>query len=93
MIPARQKQPTESRSQTFDFSDKLSPGDTVLSITSVLVPSGITATAGTLVGNTVTVRFSGGAAGTDYLAQVRVTTTNGDILELDCTIEVREDAN
>jgi len=93
MIPARRKQPTEKRTLTFDFTEKLASGDSVTTIASVAAATGLTISAGTLVGNLVSAQISSGAAGTDYLVSCRVNTAQGDILELDVTVEVREDAN
>ena len=93
MLPARRKQPTETRTLTFYFTEKLASGDTVASLTSLTASAGLTVGSGSLSSNRVTVQASGGTAGNDYTVQCRVTTTQADILELDVTVEVRDDAN
>ncbi len=92
MIPARRKYPNETRTLSFDFSEKLNPGDSVASLDS-FSGGGLSAATPTVVDNLVSMQVSGGATGTDYVTYVRVNTTQLDKLQLDCRVEVREDAN
>lgn len=92
-LPARQKQPTEVRTLTFDFSTKLATGDALTGTATITVDTGITAAGTTRSGNTVTTRISSGTDAEDYRVECSCATTGGDTLELAVTIEVRADAN
>jgi hypothetical protein len=91
--PERTKTPLEARALTFEFSDKLAPGDTLTGSATITPATGITA-AGTLVtGTKVNTRLSGGTDGRDYLVTCRIGTTLGDTLELDVLLLVRAGVN
>ena len=60
---------------------------------SVTADAGVTVTASTILGTTVTTTVSGGTDGVRYTVTCRVNTANGNILELDCEIAVLEGAN
>jgi hypothetical protein len=92
-IPTRRKQPTEKRTLTFEFAEKLAPGDALTGSPTITASSGITATAGSKSGTTVSTQVSGGTAGNEYTVSCRIGTTQGDVLELDVVVEVRDDAN
>jgi len=95
MIPVLQKYPTEIRTASFSFVEKLAPGDTLSGAITITASAGLT-----LIGPTVdvatataTVHVSGGAAGQDYEVRCEAPTTGGDLLREVVAIEVRDDAN
>jgi hypothetical protein len=95
VTPRKWKQPAEVRIVTFDFTSKLNTGDSVTAIVgnALDTPAGITASAPTLNGNKVTAFLSGGAQDQTYRVACRVTTQQGETLELDVDIEVMDGAN
>ena len=92
-LPTRAKQPTETRTITFNFQPKLATGDALTGSATITVDSGITAAGTSRNGNIVTTRVSSGTAASDYRIECSCATTGGDTLELAATIEVRADAN
>lgn len=91
MTETRNKQPAEIRNISFDFEPALAEGDSVASIVSVTAAAGITASAGDLDGNVVTVAVSGGTtAKLLYRISCLVNTTNGERLEADVDIRIVE---
>ena len=95
--PTRIKQVGEVRTITFDFTDKLNSGDSVAAVVggALEVASGLTATAPSILANKVTAKLSGGAVTVvqGYRVSCRVTTTQGETLELDVTIRVLDGWN
>jgi len=89
-LPIRTKQPDEIRSLTFDFRAKLPAGVTLSGNPTTFGDAGITVGLGTIIGKTVTLQVSGGELGHDYKVTVRVDATNGDHVELDVIVKVRE---
>jgi len=96
-LPIRQKKPGEARTITFDFTTKLSVGDTLTGTPLMAVtPTGggaLTAGSPALSGNEVNVRLSNGVDATDYTVKCSCATSNGDTLHLSVLVEVREGAN
>lgn len=101
VTPAIWKQPEEVRPVTFDFegtSDanrKLEDGDSIASVVGgvIQVPTGITASVPSIVGNKVTAMVSGGTVDTTYRISCVVTTVQGSTLALDVDVEVLDGAN
>ena len=93
-LPTRPKYPTEIRTVTFDFSDKmdLANGETI-SGTVMSVPGGITSSVPSVLGPLVSTRIAGGSAGQDYPIACTVTTSGSQTLKLVFTLQVRDDAN
>jgi hypothetical protein len=92
----RYKQPLEGRTLTFEFADKLNAGDSILEATvpgSVSADDGINVTTGQLDDTRVNTRVSGGTVDTDYVVACRVSTNQGDVLEIDVVVAVREGVN
>lgn len=92
-LPVRKKYPPENKTITFEFADKLASGDSVSTIAAVTASAGISLGTPALSGSVVSVRVSGGTSGNDYTVTCQVNTTNGDLLELKVTVEIRDDAN
>lgn len=91
------KQPWEERTLEFDFTDALSTGDSLASISGVTVWNGSTETTLTMLEGTPSItgakvyaKIVGGTAGTDYWVRVRVITTNADQIEDDLKVLVRQ---
>lgn len=86
------KQPDEALTYTYSFASDMAPADTIASIVTVEVePSGgLTNAAQSISGQTVLVRWGGGANGSTYLTKVLVLTGSGDIIEQDGAITVQE---
>ena len=90
------KQPWEERQLEFDVSNSLATGDTVLSVSSITVLLGDVAQASmvsgnsSLIGNKVYQKIIGGVNGYNYTIRVRVATTNGDKIEDDLIMLVRD---
>jgi hypothetical protein len=89
------KQPWEERRLEFDVSSALNAGDSVSSLTSVTVLlNGVAQSAmlgvASVVGNKVYALIKGGTHGLNYDVQVRVATTNGEKIEDDLMLEVRD---
>lgn len=94
--PTRFKQAAEVRTITFDFGTKLNTGDAVASVVggALEVATGITASPPSVVLNKVTSLISGGSVSlTGYRISCRVTTTQGETLELDVNVRVADGVN
>lgn len=94
LLPALRKYPTETRTETFDFTEKLdvAGGETIVAPT-ITVSAGITNSAPSVAGPLVSARFGGGTAGNDYTVACQVTTSVGQVLKIAFTLEVRDAAN
>jgi|WetSurMetagenome_2_1015567.scaffolds.fasta_scaffold52450_3 hypothetical protein len=90
------KQPWEERLLEFDTATSLSTGDSISSVDSVKVfYNGLEQVAmisgsPTISGNKVRQKIVGGTNGSDYVIRVRVVTTNGDKIEDELTMKVRD---
>ena len=91
------KQPWEERLVEFDVTPALSTGDSVASVDSVKVfLNGIAEQAAMISGsptidvNKVRQKIVGGIDGSNYIIRVRIVTTNGDKIEDEITMKVRE---
>jgi hypothetical protein len=90
------KQPWEERQLEFDTSNSLVTGDSVKTVDSVTVllgdqsqPSMVNGNSN-IVGNKVYQKILGGINGVDYTIRVRVVTNNGDKIEDEITMQVRD---
>ena len=90
------KQAYEERLLEFDAEDALADGDSVDSVVGVTVWEGTTDKTGTMfsgpasiIGNKVYAKIIGGEAGHSYWVRVRILTTNGDKIEDDIRLLVR----
>jgi hypothetical protein len=100
MIPSSLvKQPYDKRRICIDFSDALYPGDTVSSVVGVTAWEGVTDRTSTIIsgspaltGNKVYTILQAGSDGITYNIRIRVLTTNGDQLEDDISLVVRENS-
>lgn len=93
-IPDLTKQPSESRTYTFDFGNNLQEGESIASINSFTYAADDTAlTAGTpaFAGDLVQCRLSGGTDGVNYKITVIVTTNTpfSNVLEGEANLFVR----
>lgn len=90
------KQPWEERTLEFDVTNALGTGDTLASVSSITVLLGGVAQAdmlsgsATTSGNIVYQKIIGGVNNSDYTIRVRVVTTNGDKIEDDLVMQVRD---
>lgn len=91
------KQPWEQRQIAVDFADSLVPGDSISSINSVTAwLDGVNKTDDIIYGtpyvtaNKVYVVLMGGISGLTYNVRFRVASTNGDLIEDDLDLTVRE---
>jgi hypothetical protein len=91
------KQSWEQRQLEFDVTDALSSGDSVASALVTVwdgTPTDLSSTMvhGTVAiqGNKVYVSIKGGTSGSIYWIRVRVTTTNGDLIEDDLELTVQD---
>lgn len=94
--PTLQKQPLEVRTVTFEFDTKLNTGDSITAGSvagSVTVDSGITFTTPVQDTTRVNVKISGGTVDQNYRVNCRITTAQGETLELDVIIQIREGVN
>lgn len=93
-LPTRRKYPTEVRTATWNFADKMdvAGGETISTVT-ITPPGGITASAPSISGPLVSARISGGSAGQDYDIPCQITTSGSQTLKLVFTLEVRDEAN
>lgn len=93
-LPTRPKYPTEVRTITFDFSEKMDvAGGETISTVAISVPGGITSSAPSTAGPLVSTRIGGGSSGQDYDIACEITTSLSQTLRLVFTQEVRDDAN
>jgi hypothetical protein len=92
-VPVVKKTPSEVRTQTFDFTDKLPVGDSLTGVASMTYPSGLTEVTSTRAGNLVNSRMSGGTNGRMYRIVCSCGTASGDTLNLQCDVLVDSDAN
>jgi len=90
------KQPWEERLLEFDASTALSTGDSVASVDSVKVflngveQAAMISGSPTISGNKVRQKIVGGLDTVNYVIRVRLVTTNGDKIEDEITMKVRE---
>ena len=83
------KDPDASLPYEWDWAAWLSDGETITG-TVITADAGITVAAPTEAGGVVTVRISGGTAGTTYTVACRITTSGGNIDERTKKIRVRD---
>lgn len=95
MIPTLAKYPQEIRTCTFDFRNKLGPGDTLAGSPSITASAGLTLTGPSINASLAQcyVHIAGGSVGSSYQVRCEVNTTNGDYLREIVTVEVTDDAN
>lgn len=90
------KQPWEERLLEFDASTALSTGDSVASVDSVKVflngveQAAMISGGPTISGNKVRQKIVGGIDSFNYVIRIRIVTTNGDKIEDEITMKVRE---
>lgn len=85
------KQSSESRVYSMDFSANMQPAETVVSVDSFTVtPAGLTYTSATPSGQTAVMRLSGGVSVTQYKVTLVVTTSEGNVLEDDGYLLVKD---
>jgi len=90
------KQPWEERLVEFDVTPALSTGDSVASVDSVKVflngveQAAMISGSPTISGNKVRQKIVGGLDTVNYVIRVRLVTTNGDKIEDEITMKVRE---
>lgn len=90
------KQTWEERLLEFDATDALATGDTLASVSGITVWEGATDKTATMfsgpasiTGNKVYAKIIGGEDGHSYWVRVRLLTTNGDKIEDDLRLLVR----
>ena len=90
------KQVWEERTLEFDAADSLASGDSVASISAITVWEGTTektltmlSGAGTIIGNKAYAKIIAGEDGHTYFVRIRLITANGDKLEDDLKVLVR----
>lgn len=89
------KNPWEIRRLKFDFADSLASGDSLASINSITCLLGETEATGMVTntattGNYALADIGGGVDGNDYIVRVRVLSTNGDQIEDELNLLIRE---
>jgi hypothetical protein len=91
------KQPYEERMLEFDAADSLASGDSVSSIVGITVWEGavdksatMVSGAPSLVGNKAYAKIIAGTTGHSYWIRIRLLTANGDKIEEDLRLLVRE---
>lgn len=86
-----EKQPSESRLYDIDFDPLLATGDSITSVTSVAtLQAGLTIGAASIASPKIQVRISSGTDGTLYKITAIVVTSNGDTLETDVLLRLRD---
>lgn len=90
--PTLTKQPAESRLFEMDFAAMLATGETLSSVSSVTAaPAGLTLTgAASASGTSAFQRIEGGTAGVTYRVTFVVVTSNGNTLEGEGNLAVRD---
>jgi hypothetical protein len=90
------KQPWEERVLEFDAANSLATGDALVSISGISVWEGTTdksltmiSGAPSLIGNKAYARVIGGTDGHSYWVRIRLVTANGDKIEDDLRLLVR----
>lgn len=90
------KQPWEERLLEFDATDSLATGDSLASISGITVWEGTTEKTSTMIsgapsisGDKVYARLVGGTDGHSYWVRIRLVTVNGDKIEDDLRLLVR----
>jgi hypothetical protein len=90
------KQPWEERQLEFDVTNALATNDTVKSVDSITVllsdvsQSSMVSGSSSLVGNKVYQKIVGGLNGLNYTIRVRITSNNGDKIEDEIVMKVRD---
>ena len=90
-IPFGEKQPNESRLYTFDFTANLADPETITGVTGFAADTaGLTIGTPVFQGKMVQCRISGGVSGVQYRLTVTVTTSDGNVLEGEADLFIRE---
>lgn len=84
------KQPVEVKDYDIDYSEWLSPGDTVQSAVVVVAPTGLVIDSTFTSDTAVKVWLSGGTTGTQYKLTVTTTTADGRVKEDEFKIRVKD---
>lgn len=85
------KQPVEVLDYDLDFTSWVPAGDSLLTATSAVTPSGLTLGTTTIFATSwVKVRLSGGTDSTRYKVETNVTTTNGLVKQAEFYVSVKE---
>lgn len=91
-VPSLIKQPAEDRLYSMNFASMLAPGETISSVSSVVVaPAGLTLSgAASASGTEAFQRISGGTAGQRYKVTFVVVTSSGNTLEGEGYMQVKD---
>ena len=96
-LPVRRKFPTEGKTYSFEFAEKMPPGDSPNGAIppTMEIESGLTAGSAVLNVSTmeVLVRLSGGILGQSYYCAASIKTTLGDTLKVAFMLEISNNAN
>ena len=91
------KQSAESLIYTLDASNSVDSGDSIASIQCKMFDSSATDVTSTMISGTpsfsgtdITVQIMAGSDGNDYNLRVRITTTNGELIEDDVLVQVKD---
>ena len=84
------KQAADHLDYDIEYEDFLSTGDSVLSGTVSVSPSGLTIDPPLVVGTTLKLWVSGGTVGTTYKADVTMTTAQGRIKQDELRFRIKE---
>ncbi|WP_432001224.1 hypothetical protein [Streptomyces sioyaensis] len=84
------KDPSANLDYVYDWSDWLSPGETISSVEYTVPAALASGTANTNTATTVTVWLAGGTAGMTYRVSNRITTNQGRVDERTFSVHVEE---
>lgn len=84
------KQPDETESYTIDYTDDLTDGDGVVSVSVTVAPATITLVSTNFDLTSLRIWLSGGLAGVKYKATATATTGDGRVLQDEFFVTVKE---
>ena len=82
------KDPSDTRKVTIDWSAYLRTGATISAASTPTVPTGITCAATSFDSTSTTHTLTGGTAGEDYEIEARISTSDGEQLDVAFTVPV-----
>lgn len=90
IIATYQQQPADNLDYAFDYTDFLQSGDSVLSGTASVSPSGLTVTGPVASGKQLKYWVTGGTTGTKYKVTITMTTSLGRVKQDEAMFVIKD---
>lgn len=90
IIASYKQQPADNLDYAFDYSDFLQSGDSLLSATATVSPTGLTVTTPVVSGQQVKFWLTGGVSGTKYKLTITTTTAIGRVKQDEAYVTIKD---